>query len=110
MNKILYEYYYIVGCSDFKTYYVLKVDRETDKMYYGDAFECNVTSIKGNRFSVKKKDLNTVYEITGTNNGLVYRVQVDAKDEYEAENKARKIIYNYMMDFVERFKNHKGEI
>lgn len=107
MNKMLYEYYYVVGLSNFTTWYALKVDRETDKMYYGEAFKYNVTSIKGERFSIKKENLNTVHEITGSKNGLVYRVQVDADDCFEAEHKAREIIYDYMIDIAERFKNYK---
>ena len=107
MNKIIYEYYYIVGCSGFTKWYALRVDKETDKMYYGTAFECDIISSKGNKFAVKKGNLNIVNEITGTNNGLVYRVQVDAEDEYQAEKKAKQIIYNYIIDFAERFKNNK---
>ena len=109
MNKTLYEYHYIVGLSNFTKWYALKVDKETDKMYYGEAFAYNITSIKGDRFSVKKENLNTVHEFAGTNNGLIYRVQVDAEDCYEAEHKAREIIYNYIIDFAEKFKNYSEE-
>ena len=109
MDKILYEFYYIVGCTGFKTYYTLNVDKETEKMYYGTAFECDFTSLKGTRFAIKKEGLNTVHEITGTNNGLVYRIQVDAENEYKAEQKAKQIIYDYIIEFAERFKNNKED-
>lgn len=107
MNKIIHEYYYIVGCSDFKKRYDLIVDKETDKMLYGKAFAEGV--LDSGRFSIKKDDLNKVYEITGSRNGLVYRVQIEGNDCKETQKKARKIIYDYIINFVERFKNYKED-
>ena len=109
MNKILYEYYYVVGHRDFESYYILRVDRETEKMYYGEVFSPNKTATKGNRFSIKKENLDSVYEITNTNHGLVYRVQVDAEDEYAAKAKAKQIVYDYIINVVEGFKNYEGD-
>lgn len=109
MNKVIYEYYYIVGRSDFERCYILKVDKETEKMYYGVAFEENVTSTKGARFSLKKSYLDMVHKIIDRKYGLVYRIQIEADDKYEAEHKAREIIYNYMLFIAKRFMNHKED-
>jgi hypothetical protein len=109
MNKVIHEYYYIVGCSDFKNRYDLIVDRETEKMLYGTAYLWGVQSSGGSRFSVKKEDLNKVHEITGNRNGLVYRIQVEGDDYEETKKKAKKIVYDYIIDIAERFKNYKED-
>jgi len=102
MNKIIYEYYYVVGYFYFHSHYNLIVEKETDKMYYGTAY--------GGKFAIKKAVLNSVTEIKDKKYGLVYRVQIDnATDECEAEKRAKQIIYNYIIDFAEKFKNNKGD-
>jgi hypothetical protein len=57
MSKILYEFYYVVGCNDFSKYYRLVVDRETEKMMYGISFDS--TGYKGGRFAVNKSNISS---------------------------------------------------
>lgn len=102
MNKILYECYYVVGYDHFHSCYQMTVDRETNKMYYG--------MVSNSRFAIYQSDINNVRKIVDKKYGTVYRVQVDdVANEYEAKQKAREIIYDYMIDFVEKFKNYKED-
>lgn len=110
MFKIIYEYFYVVGEPNLnKTWNLLKADRETDKMYYGTAFSCGKTHTQGIPFAVNKGNLDEVNAIRDRKWGLIYRVQLNATDEHEARNKARQIIYDYMMRLAERFKNYNEE-
>lgn len=103
MSKVLHEYYYVVGDDDIHSSYDLVVDKETDKMYFG-------TSYGGaGRFGLKKEVFNRVDAIKDRKYGLVYRIRMDVEDEREARRQARDLIYNYMIDFVERFKNYKED-
>jgi hypothetical protein len=78
------------------------VDKETEKMYYGVVLNA--------RFAVNKGNLNSVHEIVDRKHGTVYRVQIDdAESEHEAKQKAREIICDYIIDFVEKFKNNKED-
>jgi hypothetical protein len=78
------------------------VDKETDKMYYGVVLNA--------RFAVHKRDLNGVCEIVDRKYGTVYRIQVDnVENEHEAKQKARKIVYDYIMEFAEKLKNNKED-
>ena len=102
MNKGIYRCYYVVGWSRFHSCDKMIVDKETDKMYYGVVLNA--------RFAVHKRDLNSVCEIVDRKYGTVYRIQVDdVENEHEAKQKARQIIYDYVIDFVERFKNNKDD-
>ena len=104
MNKVVYEFYYAVGDSVIRTCYNCVVDKETDKMLYGDVFyESGVPY--GKRFAINKESLNRIHSIIDQRNGLVYRVQIEGNNHKDAEKKARKIIYDHMIDFVEGFKN-----
>ena len=102
MNKVLYECYYVVGWNRFHSCDKMTVDKETEKMYYGVVLNA--------RFAVTKGDLNCVRKIVDRKYGTVYRIQVDdVENEYEAKRKAREIIYDYIMEFAERFKNYKED-
>ena len=86
-NKIIYEFYYMVGLTDFSSCYKLIVDKETEKMLYGNALYEGITP--SGRFSVNKSNLNQVYEKIDRHKGLVYRVQVD-DDNYKSAYKKGK--------------------
>lgn len=104
MGKVVYELYYIVGGCTFSTGYNCVVDKETNKMLYGDIFYQSGVPY-GKRFAINKENLNRIHTIIDQRRGLVYRVQVEGDNRKDAENKARKIIYDHMMCFVEEFKN-----
>ena len=104
MNKVIYEYYYIVGSYGFNSCYDLIVDKETNKMLYGNIFYPSGVSCN-KRFAINKENLNQIHRIINDRHGLVYRVQVEGKNRKDAEKKARKIIYDHMINFVEEFKN-----
>ena len=104
MNKVIYEFYYAVGDSVIRTCYNCVVDKETDKMLYGDVFYASGIPYN-KRFAINKENLNRIHSIIDQRNGLVYRVQVDGDSRKEAEKQAKKIIYDHMMDFIEEFKN-----
>ena len=108
MGKIIYEFYYAVGDSVIRTCYDCVVDKETDKMLYGDVFyESGVPY--GKRFAINKESLNRIHVIIDQRNGLVYRVQVEGDNRKDARKKARKIIYDHMMNFIEEFKKDKED-
>ena len=104
MSKIIYEFYYAVGGCDFNTCYDCVIDKETDKMLYGDVFYASGVPY-GKRFAINKEGLNQIHTIIDQRRGLVYRVQVDGDSREDAEKKARKIIYDHMIAFVEAFKS-----
>lgn len=101
MSKILYEFYYVVGGWEFSSYYKLIVDRETEKMLYGDVFE--ESGDKWGRFAINKSNLNCVHEFHSASKGTAYRLQVDDSDYTSAYKKAKNIIYNHLMVIAERF-------
>ena len=102
MDKVLYECYYVVGCRHIHSCYKMTVDKETDRMYYG--------VVLNDRFAVNKGNLNRVHKIVDRKHGTVYRVQIDdAESEHEAKQKAKEIICDYIIGFVERFKNNKED-
>jgi hypothetical protein len=106
MPKILYEFYYVVGCNKFSKYYRLVVDRETEKMMYGISFDG--TGYKGGRFAVNKSNIDCAYELCGKI-GTVYRVQIDDSDFASARSKAKDIVYKHLMEIAERFRSHCEE-
>lgn len=106
MGKVIYEYYYVVGRSDFETWYEYKVDRETEKMYYGTAFKLGTTDIHTYNFATKKSNLNVIDKIKDRKYGLVYRIKIAKENEQQAREKARQIIYDYIVSFAEKLKNH----
>lgn len=101
--KVVYEFYYIVGQADFHSCYKLIVDRETEKMLYGDALN-NEGNAYG-RFAIKKNNLNQVYKIIDRKYGTVYKVQIKENEKETARLIAKDIIYNYLFEITERFKN-----
>ena len=92
MDKIIYEFYYIVGDYGFNTCYNCVVDKETNKMLYGDVFYKSGAPL-GRRFAINKENLNQIHRIFDKTYGLIYRVQVEANTKNEAETKAKQIIY-----------------
>lgn len=99
MSKVIYEFYYVVGSCCFNNCYECIVDKETDKMLYGDVFKGGVKY--GTRFAINKTNLNQLHVSTDHKKGLVYRVQIDCDNRKNAEKQAWKIIYDHMMNFIE---------
>ena len=101
MNKIIREYWYVFGESDFRTRYDLVVDRETEKMLYGttlfDGKDCG-------RFSVKKANLNDVIEFVDAKNGTCYRIQM-IDDGSDIKKKARQILYDCLSGAIKCLKD-----
>lgn len=106
-TKVIHEFFYVVGHADFHSYYKLIVDRETEKMLYGDALN-NEGNAYG-RFAIKKNNLNQVYKIIDRKYGTVYKVQIEENEKETARLIAKDIIYNYLFEIAERFKNYKRE-
>jgi len=106
-TKILYEFYYVVGCNDFSKHYRLVVDRETEKMMYGISFDG--TGYKCGRFSVNKSNIDCIYELSDRKVGTVYRVQIDDSDFASAHSKAKDIVYAHLIEIAERFRSCKEE-
>lgn len=106
-NKIIYEFYYIVGLTDFSSCYKLVVDKETKKMLYGNALYEGIT--QSGRFSVNKSNLNQVYEKIDRRKGLVYRIQVDDSNYESAYKKAKDIVYKHLVKIAEKFRMHEEE-
>lgn len=104
MNKVIYEFYYVVGSCGFSNCYHCVVDKETNKMLYGNIFYQSGVPY-GKRFAINKESLNQIHSIIDQRRGLVYRVQIDSDNRKDAGKKARKIIYDHMMYFIEEFKN-----
>jgi hypothetical protein len=104
MSKVIYEFYYVVGSCGFENRYDCIVDKETNKMFYGNLFFKSGQQ-SGKRFAINKESLNRIYTTIEMHRGLVYRVQIESDNLKDAEKKARKIIYDHMMYFIEEFKN-----
>ena len=101
-TKIIHEFFYVVGFTDFSRYYQLVVDRETDKMLYGDAFYEGVE--KCGRFAVNKNNLNEIQEVIDRKYGTVYKIQIEENLKTDARMKAESIVYNYLLEIAEKFK------
>ena len=106
-TKLIYEFYYVVGRKDFHSYCKLAVDRETEKMLYGDALN-NEDEVYG-RFAIKKENLDKVQKVVDRKYGTVYKVQVKENEKETARLKAKDIVYNYLFQIAEDFKNCKRE-
>lgn len=106
-TKVIYEFYYVVGHANFHSHYELIVERETEKMLYGDALN-NEGNAYG-RFAIKKSNLNEVQKIIDRKYGTVYKVQIEENEKETARLKAKDIVYNYLFQVAERFKNYKRE-
>lgn len=106
-TKVIHELYYIVGHKDFASHYKLVVDKETEKMLYGDAL--NNSGNAYGRFAIKKSNLNEVQKIIDRKYGLVYKILIETNKKEDACIQARSIIYNYLLKIADDFKNYKGE-
>ena len=104
MDKIIYEFYYNVGHHSFDNCYKCVVDKETEKMFYGDVFYKSGIPYNS-RFAIKKDNLNQIHRKIDERNGLFYRVQVEGDTIKEAERKAGKIIYDYVTEFINEFRD-----
>lgn len=104
-KKIIHEYYYCIGHTDFIKHYELVVDKETDKMLYGTAFDEGI--IKGSRFAVRKAELNQIYEQIDRRRGTVYRIQIDDSDKVDVYKKAKDIVYQRLIKIAENFRAYE---
>lgn len=107
MSHIIHEYYYVVGHNDHSSYYKLVIDRETEKMLYGDAY--NKNGIAYGRVAIKKSALNKAHEVADRKYGLVLRVMVADDIEENAYKRAREIAYEYLKDITEKFLLYERE-
>ena len=104
MSKVIYEFYYNVGRYGFDSCYKCIIDKETDKMLYGDLFY--KSGIPYNRrCAINKSNLNRIHQ-SSNNEGLFYRVQVESDNIKDAEIEAGKIIYDYVTEFINEFRNN----
>lgn len=108
MPKTIYEFYYVVGCNRFSKHYRLVVDKETEKMLYGRAFDD--TGYECSKFAVNKSNIDCIYELCERKIGTVYRVQIDDSDFASARNKAKNIIYEHLIEIAEKFKAYEEEV
>ena len=100
-EKIIYECFYKVGANHFNSIFELVVDRETEKMLYGEVFLAKDRQDKWGRFSLNKHELSEVKEIIRSNKSCL-RVRVEADSKEEAEGKAFKCIYDYLIEMAQR--------
>jgi hypothetical protein len=107
MSKTIYEFYYIVGEHGFDSCYDCVVEKETNKMFYGNVFKNGEKLAQ--RFAINKENLNQIHRIINKYHGLMYRVQIESSNYDDARKKAANIIYDHMIDFVEAFKNCEEE-
>ena len=105
MDKIIYEFYYNVGHQEFGSCYKCVVDKETKKMFYGDVFYESGVPYNG-RFAINKDKLNQIHQKMDERNGLIYRVQIESDNIKEARRTAGKIIYDYVTEFINEFRNN----
>ena len=105
MDKVIYEFYYNVGHHSFDTCYKCVVDKETEKMLYGDIFYKSGVPYN-RRFAINKSNLNQIHRSISERNGLFYRVQVESDNIKDAERKAGKIVYSYVTEFINEFINN----
>lgn len=104
MDKIIYELYYRLEQDCFHSCYKCVVNKETEKMFYGDVLYENGVSYNA-RFSINKSRLEQIHRIV-TKDGLSYRIQLEADSVEDAKIKACKIICDHITDFVEIFKKN----
>jgi hypothetical protein len=106
-TKIIHEFYYVVGLKDFSNHLILKVDKETEKMMYGEMFYHE--GVRYGRFALNKRKLNAVDSVVDSKYGTVYRVYVDENSEDAAYAKAKEIVYNHLIRVAESFKTYERE-
>lgn len=100
-NKIIHEFYYIVGDVEFVSHYTLVVDRETNKMLYGTVIADDGSSCS--RFAVKKCNLGQIQTGVNRKRGLVWHLQI-AESEYEqAYKQAKEAIYRLLCLLADNF-------
>ena len=105
--KIIHEFYYVVGHKDFHSHYKLVVNKETEKMLYGNVLN-NEGKAYGS-FAIKKINLNKVQVCIDRKYGLVYKVQMNEPDEQKACLEANNIISNHLHNIAEQFCNYQRE-
>ena len=105
MDKVIYEFYYNVGCRAFDNCYKCVVDKETEKMFYGEIFYESGISFN-RRFAINKSNLNQIHRRVDERNGLFYRVQIESDNIKEARRTAGKIIYDYVTEFINEFRDN----
>lgn len=104
-SKIIHEYYYCIGHTDFIQHNELVVDKVTERMLYGTAFDEGI--IKCGRFAIRKEDLNKIYEQIDRRRGTVYRIRIDDNDKCIAYRRAKNIVYEYLLEIAENFRVHE---
>jgi hypothetical protein len=98
MSKVLYEYHYSVGSSRV-TCYKLIVEKETDKMFYGNVFLGDINT--GHRFAVKKENINQLAQYVLKNTGTVYKVVVESDNHKQA---SYDIVNRRLQEVINNFK------
>lgn len=98
MDKTLYEYHYSIGTSRV-TCYKLVVERETEKMFYGNVFLDDTNT--GHRFAVNKTNINHLKQYVVKNKGTAYKVVVESDNHKQT---AYNIVCKRLQDIINNFK------
>lgn len=101
-TNLIHEFYYIVGHKDFHSHYKLAVNKETEKMLYGNALN-NEGDVYGS-FAIKKSNLNKVTEIIDKKYGLVLRIQLKENFDFDVCEEAKMRIFYHLVRIAENFK------
>lgn len=108
-KKIIREYYYVIGEKDFSTRFHLLVNKETEKMLYGVAYDDYNANYVG-KFAINKDNLNKINQIRDKKYGMIYRIQILDDFNADTEKIAREMIYNYLIETAKYLMNNEQEV
>lgn len=103
MNTVIYKLTRRENERFFAYCYEYVVDRETDQMLYGVRYKQWCDDAFGERFAIKKQDVNTLQRFRANFNGWFYEVFVEADNWEDAKNKAKHMIDEYI-----KLSSHQG--
>ena len=100
--KTIYEFYYIVGQRDFINTYILKADKETQRMIYGTAY--TLTDEDCGRFQLNKSKVGTLSMCVNERHGSFCKIWIEEQENIDPKEEAYRLIYHYLMSIANQFK------
>lgn len=101
MNKVLYEFFTDSARMRISSAYRLVVDKETEKLFRGEAYAINSGESVG-RFSVRKEDIGVV-DVVGPKDVYILRYRTFANSIDEARAMAANAFFELIIKWAMRF-------
>ena len=101
--KTVYEFYYIVGQHDFSNIYILKANKETERMIYGKAYTFGDEQPCGN-FMLNISKIGTLSNYVDKKHGSFCKIWIEQQENVDPKKEAHKLIYHYLISIANQFK------